>query len=545
MNLLRPCTSFTERRRRSLARRSTLERFESRSTATPVSLAALAVGIVPASAQIGAMDATGGGNGLMAPLSPAGGMSRASFVDRSIDPAAGTEAIASVSHDDGAGGGTLPDVPSVAGSAAAGASANADAVAFIRSLGEQGGADGAGPGLSTPWNPAQPAGAGGGALPSRGGSGGGSTAPPSSAGQNGPAPGSSASTSSGASSASALLATLGLNGTATSASAGTTISRNAPAASLHGASGLVSPQTGGGGLLTPSAAFTLVTLDYNDGSVLVPGAEQLATPGGSVDLRAQVATRPRALTPIRWTTTGPHRRHQHQRLQQLRPHLPLEHLDLHGQGRVGDAHRDRPQQQPGQPDLHLLGAGGTGSATGGTTWNTQRSTPACSRPTPRRSPARTSRSSRTPAPPRPRSTCPATTPTSRRSRSITTRWRPTRCRSSSSSTRSSPSLSHPIAGVGEVDLQWHGWLDGLLQHQLATARRHHADRPPGQCDHPEHGQLRLHADDRRDPRRHADDLHLHRQRHGRKRRRRSDVLGPGRGLDGRRAWRRSSRPPAA
>jgi hypothetical protein len=40
-----------------------------------------------------------------------------------------------------------------------------------------------------------------------------------------------------------------------------------------------------------SLAFELVTLHYNDGSPMVPGFDQLATPGGSVDLRAQVTIR--------------------------------------------------------------------------------------------------------------------------------------------------------------------------------------------------------------------------------------------------------------
>ncbi len=53
--------SFTARRRRRLAFRSELERMESRSTVTPVGLAAFAFGAAPVAAQLGAMHANGGG----------------------------------------------------------------------------------------------------------------------------------------------------------------------------------------------------------------------------------------------------------------------------------------------------------------------------------------------------------------------------------------------------------------------------------------------------------------------------------------------------
>ena len=51
-------------------------------------------------------------------------------------------------------------------------------------------------------------------------------------------------------------------------------------------------------------AFTLITLDYNDGSDFVPGAEQLATPGGSVNLRAQVIDSASGTYTYSWTTAG-------------------------------------------------------------------------------------------------------------------------------------------------------------------------------------------------------------------------------------------------
>ena len=53
--------SFTAHRRHRLAFRPQLERSESRSTVTPFTMAALAFGSAPMSAQLGAMHAMGGG----------------------------------------------------------------------------------------------------------------------------------------------------------------------------------------------------------------------------------------------------------------------------------------------------------------------------------------------------------------------------------------------------------------------------------------------------------------------------------------------------
>lgn len=56
-----PRPGFTSRRRQALTRRFALERFEPRSTATPVSLAAFAVGVSPIAAELGSMHVQGGG----------------------------------------------------------------------------------------------------------------------------------------------------------------------------------------------------------------------------------------------------------------------------------------------------------------------------------------------------------------------------------------------------------------------------------------------------------------------------------------------------
>ena len=55
-----PRPGFTSRRRQTLTRRFALERFEPRSTATPVSLAAFTIGVSPIVADIACANANGG-----------------------------------------------------------------------------------------------------------------------------------------------------------------------------------------------------------------------------------------------------------------------------------------------------------------------------------------------------------------------------------------------------------------------------------------------------------------------------------------------------
>ena len=71
--------------------------------------------------------------------------------------------------------------------------------------------------------------------------------------------------------------------------------------------GFASDPGGGfaGGMTSSALAYTsfpVTTLDYNDGSILVPGGDRLATLGGNVDLRAQV--RDAAVASYSWDTSG-------------------------------------------------------------------------------------------------------------------------------------------------------------------------------------------------------------------------------------------------
>ena len=161
--------SFTERRRRRLAFRSQLERMESRSTVTPVGLAAFAFGAAPVAAQLGAMHANGEGNALTGSPALAVAIAR----DHARGPGTDTESIAIVPRAGGAGGGgSLPGVVPAGDSPAPHRAGDEDATAFIRSLGGGDAQANAPSGISAPWQPAKSAGSGGGALPPRGGSGG-------------------------------------------------------------------------------------------------------------------------------------------------------------------------------------------------------------------------------------------------------------------------------------------------------------------------------------------------------------------------------------
>ena len=211
-----------------------------------------------------------------------------------------------------AGSGGLPDVPAVS-RVGGGSSGSAPGLGKDDglNLSPASSAGSTSSGISAPWKPASSMGAGGGALPPRGGSGSIATGvalatAQSSATTHTAAPNTTSSGSSAASSA--LLSTLGLNGSATapvSSQPGTTISRNALATALNSKSGPGPIQPAGSpGPLTPSPAFTLLTLDYNHGTVLVPGFDQLATPGGDVDLRAQVVDSASGTYTYSWNTSG-------------------------------------------------------------------------------------------------------------------------------------------------------------------------------------------------------------------------------------------------
>ncbi len=181
-------------------------------------------------------------------------------------------------------------------------SGGGDPMAFVRSLGNVAALDGSSPALSTSWKPAQPIdGGAGGALPSHAGSIVPTSRPTGAVGASPVVTASAASNS--AASAAAMLSTLGLSrldvSTSTpmhshlSTSSATTTTATTPTAI---------PMTGSGG--AGSAAFTLVTLDYNQGSALVPGADQIAMPGAAVDLRAQVIDPAAGTYSYSWNTSG-------------------------------------------------------------------------------------------------------------------------------------------------------------------------------------------------------------------------------------------------
>jgi hypothetical protein len=309
--------SFTEKRRARLAMQwDRLDKLESKNTITePVSLLGLATGSLRGMVQLGLMQADGGGLLTMARLAqqeqqgPTQTAKAPATSDTSVPIGILVPDTASSAA---AGGGMAVQDPSLGASPPQGESGSALVQLNISGSGSSRTA-----GLSAPWHPAAPAG-GGCAMPPRGGSGGpsagliGASSPGGSGGGSSKsAPSAPASTSS-AGASSALLSTLGLGagGSASSAAGGgtgagavaTTVSRNSSATTLNG--GTSTPSKKGLVHTDTSPAFELVTLDFNDGSVMVPGHNQLATPVGSVNLMAQVRDTATGTYTYSWNTTG-------------------------------------------------------------------------------------------------------------------------------------------------------------------------------------------------------------------------------------------------
>ena len=109
-----------------------------------------------------------------------------------------------------------------------------------------------------------------------------------------------------------------------------------------------------------------------------------------------------------------------------------------------------------------------------------------------------------------------------------------------------PSQAVPDHGQRHPDVQLRGRNHLVLQHVVVDSRRRPADRAPGQRDQPEHGPVRLlGAGGRRAVDQH--DLDLHRHGHGAQPvdkclRRRLDLAGPGAGHPGQRQQRRDPQP---
>jgi hypothetical protein len=374
--------SFTAKRRARLAMKvERLERLESRHTITePISVFALSVNAMGGLARLGLIDPHGGGRALSVLARPgqptAQGQRRA---NPGIAAPTNFLAIAIGSparHPASAAGGTAPVQDTMA---PAKKQAPADDWLTFSSSPESESAE---TGLSTPWHPVSPPG-GGGALPPRGGSGGPSIASTASRGAITPVylPGSiPGANNAGASSA--LLSALGFGAGAgvvsaaifpappgtRAAAAGTTVTRNGLAAALPGG-GSVAASVGGSVNPLTSPAFELKTLDYNDGSVMVPGFEQLATPGGSVDLRAQVRDSATGTYTYTWNTSG---------LTDATSISGASTYDLTFQWdtSVSTANAESTTLTVTDPNSNQVSQtytfwvpAGTGTATGGTTWN--------------------------------------------------------------------------------------------------------------------------------------------------------------------------------
>ena len=282
--------SFTEKRRDRLAMKwDQIEKLETKSTITePISVLGLSVSAFRGLAQLGIMQADGGNSGLLT-------LARLSQQANQA-PVRAQKAPAMPNSDLPIG---LAEMPVTGTGAGGGGTAPADMNPSAPSrptptIESPGLVLGAAPdaaqsqGISAPWHPASPS-AGGGALPPRGGSGGPSPAlvaaaspiqvnatatPARNSASN------SAAGSSSAAAASALLSTLGLgagsagasassNAAPAGAAAAPTITRNTLAAKLTSGGGTSGHSLGFSPLTSP--AFELETLDYNDGSVMVPG----------------------------------------------------------------------------------------------------------------------------------------------------------------------------------------------------------------------------------------------------------------------------------
>ncbi len=309
-----------------------LDQLESRTTITePISVTGLRVTALRGLAQLGIMQVQGGGDALerLAAASRAaqqGGQGRTAARMQGASPATSFLPI------------VVGSKPGQGSSGASGANASQRAPATNRHTesADVGGdwlnlspssSDSTEPDLAAPWHPPKPAG-GGSALPPRGGSG-----APSASGVTRGGPISQArlaapATASGsAAAAGSLLAAVA--GGAGAAPAGMPSAQGAPVSSpasspraaaaappvANAAVPSGRPDGSGGGpgpgpvLGSPGGAyqssfayFAMYVLDNNNGVVLYPGADQLATLNGSVDLLAQVSGT--TVSSYNWNTSG-------------------------------------------------------------------------------------------------------------------------------------------------------------------------------------------------------------------------------------------------
>jgi RHS repeat-associated protein len=337
--------SFTERRRRRLAKKANLDRLETRNTITePISITGLLIPAISGLVRLGIMHPNGGSNARS-------GMMRPTGVARQSGSAGGNPIVI---HRDllkpipelqpqraaGAGGGSI-GVPAT--SAEFTKAASAESSNDWLTLNTAPAASASDPhGISAPWHPAKGAG-GGAAQAPRGGS---SASGPASASTRGAItaltlpPSTAAASSAGGASAALLAAAAGASGTGTAtASAGSGVaaaaSRPVHASQSRYAGQATPPGKGTGGIaVTPDgdpgasssggalpgstpdpvtgngsgasqssfAFFPMYVLDNNSGVVLYPGVQQLATLSAKVDLRAQVSGA--TVSTYNWDTSG-------------------------------------------------------------------------------------------------------------------------------------------------------------------------------------------------------------------------------------------------
>ena len=212
-------------------------------------------------------------------------------------------------------------------------------------------------GLSAPWHPAAPSG-GGGAMPRRGGSGGPSAALVAAAT---PGRSSGGSSNAGASTPDQLVVGRSVVGPVVGPRAWRRRFGSAPSATPGSAAGAVDddrqpqrlghdPDSGGAAhrrttvcsSRTSARHLSSITLDYNDGSVMVPGHDQLATPGGSVNLMAQVRDSATGTYTYSWDTTGLSDATSISGSSTSNLTFSVGYHDLDGHDRVRDAHCDGP-----------------------------------------------------------------------------------------------------------------------------------------------------------------------------------------------------------
>jgi len=332
--------SFTERRRARLAKKvDQLDRLESRTTITePISFTGLSVSALRGLAELGLMTVGGGNNISSQAVREAS--QRQAGQPTSSSPRRFPSPTASIRIDigppkvaGGGGGGNSTDAQVARG-------ANKSQADDWLSLSKPTSGSSQTDGISNPWHPLARAG-GGAALPPRGGSGSGALTSTASLVRGQvtplrlPPPASGATSSSGAFSALSAAVIGANNGNAPGAAATAPVAAAEFGSSSHSAtpgpapavsapsavkSQVVAAITNLGGPPSPSSIpdptignssvashdsfpyFPLYVLDNNNGVVLFPGADQMATLGGWVDLEAQVSGT--TVSSYNWNTSG-------------------------------------------------------------------------------------------------------------------------------------------------------------------------------------------------------------------------------------------------